>query len=461
MLFIRIIIFLLIPSNIRLLENFKQPWRRNTNTSDTSSNNNGSRIGISKEAIQNISMKLYKLENFITPNSIHIRLNSNECGNDEHTICGREVPCKLNQLQEKDFKLSGRIDLPTYATVSRSVCNCEDDYGVEVYHSEKREIFMKCYTPNPCEQCDEKHTIQCIVNSDNSVTCLCETGYSEFEKCKEIKDGCKIPHSVAKLSGNEACLVEQSNVCQPAFDSYQYTCLCKDPYSEDKRLSFPNCMNNVTYCLSSLCAGFQPPVSKLLPGPAIFINIEDYNMLESDDCHDTICYCPDGWVGKHCTEPRGSIVPFSWSPWSTCNPDCIMLSKRWNYKTEEEIYAGESRTTEVGYKSKFARCNHNDSRYCEGMYRIWERCTVKNLCNIERQPRISTVIGEAMSKNRTKHNEVHHKNVSPVPTGAVEITWEEQHQLNLLGVIVCIVLFVIAITVLEIHHMVVHWSKLE
>nr|CAH8825760.1 unnamed protein product [Trichobilharzia regenti] len=111
--------------------------------------------------------------------------------------------------------------------------------------------------------------------------------------------------------------------------------------------------------------------------------------------------------------------------------------------------------------SKYARCNHNDSRYCQGTYRMWKRCTVTNLCDIETESRISTVIAKAIGKAMEKHDEAHDEAVSPLITEAVELTWEEQHHINLLGIIVCLILVIIAITALEIHHMVIYWNKVE
>ncbi|VDQ00955.1 unnamed protein product [Trichobilharzia regenti] len=363
---------------------------------------------INKEIIKNFSMKLYPLENFTTPRNIRVRIENTDCSGDESAICGKEVTCKVNRMDGKNFKLPVTAYSSNSLILPHTTCSCEEGnaYGVEVYHEEKRDVYMKCYENNPCEQCDSQHTLQCIINDDNSATCVCETGYSEFENCKEVKNGCDKPHPAATLSGNEACLVNNSNVCQPKFDSYEYTCMCKEPYREDRRLSFPNCMINTTYCKSMICVGFQPPVSALIPGPVVYVNIDDYDVIEADDCRNTTCYCPDGWVGQHCTEPRGDIVQLSWSPWSACNPDCIMPNRRWNYKYGEEIHAGESRTTGLGYMSKYARCNHNDSRYCQGTYRMWKRCTVTNLCDIETESRISTVIAKAIGKAMEKHDEV-------------------------------------------------------
>nr|CAH8825763.1 unnamed protein product [Trichobilharzia regenti] len=261
---------------------------------------------INKEIIKNFSMKLYPLENFTTPRNIRVRIENTDCSGDESAICGKEVTCKVNRMDGKNFKLPVTAYSSNSLILPHTTCSCEEGnaYGVEVYHEEKRDVYMKCYENNPCEQCDSQHTLQCIINDDNSATCVCETGYSEFENCKEVKNGCDKPHPAATLSGNEACLVNNSNVCQPKFDSYEYTCMCKEPYREDRRLSFPNCMINTTYCKSMICVGFQPPVSALIPGPVVYVNIDDYDVIEADDCRNTTCYCPDGWVGQHCTEPE-------------------------------------------------------------------------------------------------------------------------------------------------------------
>ncbi|VDP74143.1 unnamed protein product [Echinostoma caproni] len=333
------------------------------------------------------------------PESFQSRL-ATACTQEQQTSCELSE-CKINTLLGN--KINPSLIAP-YMNAAPYRCECGNNTLQDYLEGDK--IQAKCVMVKSCDICDPEHTVKCLDLGAGKISCVCDPGYMEDSYCRRKKDGCAEPHTTATLSGDQACLVSQGNLCIPMFQSLRYSCICRAPYMEDKRLSFPNCMRNETPCERPLCLGFQPPVAQTIPGPSITLDafVGGNSGGHMADCNQTSCNCPDGWLGDHCTEQRGEVLLGSWSPWSTCNPDCIMPTERAHYRTMDDIHAGTSRTTGIGYRSRFSRCTMNDLDFCVGTYRFWRRCRVTSLCNTWTNSRLSTVVNDAIGKAMVEHD---------------------------------------------------------
>ncbi|KAF7233761.1 hypothetical protein EG68_12334 [Paragonimus skrjabini miyazakii] len=401
------------------------------------------------------------------PVPIQNRQDPSGCNTVEIQHCEDPTSCFLNRLPEDPLNLYA-VSSPTNRAHYR--CRCKQnidpvDYLETIHNSSDHvsiEIHTRCPRSPPCEKCDKEHTIKCLDLGGGKATCICDPDYMEDKNCARKKDGCTEPHPAATLTGKQACLADgtTNNSCFPIPQSLRYSCLCREPYREDKRLSFPNCMDNRTTCTRPLCLGFQPPPAQTIPGPSIVLDeSHGIDLVDSEDCNQTNCECPDGWLGPHCTEKRGEPVLGSWSPWSTCSPDCIMPNERSRYQREEDLHAGNSRTTAIGYRSKFGRCTMSDLDFCVGTYRFWRRCRVTTLCNSWTNSRLSTVVNEAIGQAMIEHDKIHRPDrVEPILTVAAELTPTEKHCLNFIAVAGTLILSCISIWIMEIHHMIMHWN---
>ncbi|THD21162.1 hypothetical protein D915_008076 [Fasciola hepatica] len=412
---------------------------------------------ISAEDYKNFETNAYKpkQDRSELPESFQRRLEQ-ACSTEQQTSC-QSYDCKMNSL-------SGRLVDADAAesTVNMAPYRCECGNDTLQDYVEGNKIHARCVAVKHCDICDPEHTVKCLDLGAGKISCICDPGYMEDANCRRKKDGCAEPHTTASLSGDEACRVTQGNMCIPMFQSLRYSCVCRAPYMEDKRLSFPNCMGNETVCERPLCLGFQPPVSETIPGPSIIIDpfSEGFASGHVSECNQTSCHCPDGWLGEHCSEQRGEVVLGSWSPWSTCNPDCIMPTQRSEYRILDDVHAGTSRTTGIGYRSRFGRCTMGDFDFCVGTYRFWRRCRVTSLCNSWTNSRLSSVVNDAIGKAMAEHDRAHRPDqVEPILTTAAELTWTEQLCLNFVTVAGTVIYSCISIWILEIHHMIMFWTK--
>lgn len=371
------------------VHSFSRPWDKITDT-----------IGVEEYSQLELVLKP-KQDMSEMPESFQLR-SAPACNEEQQLSCGL-YDCKPNSLASK-VSPSDPVQLPINVAPFR--CECGTDILQD--YVEKNKVQARCVSVKHCDICDPDHTVRCLDMGRGNVTCVCDPGYTEDSNCRRKKDGCAEPHTTASLSGNEACLVSEGNMCIPMFQSLRYACVCKAPHMEDKRLSFPNCMANETSCTRPLCLGFQPPISKTIPGESMTIDpfSEDFSAGQRGQCNETICHCPDGWLGEHCSEQRGEVVLGSWSPWSTCSPDCIMPTESAKYRTMDDLHAGMARSTGIGYRSKFGRCTLPDFDFCVGTFRFWRRCRVTSLCNSWTNARLSSVVNEAIGKAMAEHDRV-------------------------------------------------------
>ncbi|CAL8105162.1 unnamed protein product [Calicophoron daubneyi] len=390
------------------------------------------------------------------PNSLKYRL-SDACTGEQEKTCG-EREC-VTEYYPSTTRLGFEAD-EGERPYGAYRCECErNEVGVEyIDQAGGLSVKYECVPRLQCDHCNAEHTVRCLRLGNGQATCLCEPEYTG-EKCDLLKDGCAIPHDSASLPGDEACLVNKGNECKSVYQSLMYMCLCHPPYSEDKRLSFPNCMKNTTDTEIPVCLGFRPPPAESIPGPSIVMDSLHLGKVRMED-NNTICDCPDGWLGPHCTEERGESVLGSWSPWSTCNPDCILPTARMRYKQIEDLNAGMTRTTGIGYRSRFSRCNLDASDFCVGTFRFWRRCRVTSLCNSWTGPRLSTVVNEAIAEAMSEHDRANmHDRMDPIITTAAELSWEETHYANFIALAAALVFTCFTIWALELHYTVLYWSN--
>ncbi|GAA35219.2 hypothetical protein CSKR_102358 [Clonorchis sinensis] len=402
-----------------------------------------------------------------TPPLAYLSRSRAQCEALEIQQCGAPENCFINRISDNALSMD---QVGTITNRAHYRCRCQKDllpidFVVRMnktFHNVSRVIQTRCPEPPACDKCDKEHTVKCIDLGGGKATCICDPEYMEDKNCEKKKDGCTEHHPAASLTGNQACMVYKNNSCFPLPLSLRYSCLCREPFREDKRLSFPNCMDNRTICPRPLCLGFQPPIAVTIPGPTIILDeTHTFEMGgENDSCYQKKCSCPEGWLGPHCSEKRGELILGSWSPWSTCNPDCIMPNERMRYKQMDDLHAGTSRTTAIGYKSKFARCTVGDLDFCVGTFRFWRRCRVTTLCNAWTNSRLSTVVNHAIAQAMIEHDKVHRPDrVEPILTTAAELTWEERHCLNFIVVAGALIYSCITIWTMELHHLIVNWNS--
>lgn len=339
------------------------------------------------------------------PESFKSRLDRTECTPKEKESC-KTFTCKVNKLPWTSLSFDEQSPFENTAAFR---CECLPGIPLLDYIDQQDDSKLKtsCMNKKECEKCHQGHTSKCI-QTNTGFTCICHEEYLEDSHCHKRKDGCFELDKFSSMNGNDACLVKQGNKCFSIYHSMDYLCWCRYPYSEDKALSFPNCLKQESDCKKPLCLGFLPPKSDRIPGPSVVLGTSsDLESPMMSTCNSTLCQCTGAWKGPYCTERRGEPTMGSWSAWSSCNPDCLTPSGRWNFDLEQDsVHANTKSATGLGHMSRFSACSSTDSNYCVGTYRLWRRCRIRSLCSAMTSVRLTRVINVALEQAMIEHDKV-------------------------------------------------------